>query len=138
MALSLASGTTISSDKPCSTAKYGRKFYTNSLQNTRFFPKTARNTEQWKKIFSTRTSVERTNKREKVDYHLKAGKHRSMMMWTIRIYGVMMASSWKPGIFISRTSSIFDLSSLANIHRRIYFLTSPSGGLFGMYLFTNK
>ncbi|MFC4620595.1 transposase [Camelliibacillus cellulosilyticus] len=86
----LASGTKISCENPCSTAKYGRTFYTNSKDNPRLFPKIARNTEQWKKIFNTRTSVERTNKREKIDYHLEAGNHRSSMLWYIRIYGIMM------------------------------------------------
>jgi hypothetical protein len=86
----LASGTVIACENPCSTAKYGRTFYTNNQENPRLFPKTARNTEQWKKIYNTRTSVERTNKREKIDYHLEAGRHRSTMMWTLRIYGIMM------------------------------------------------
>lgn len=86
----LASGTTISCENPCSTAKYGRTFYTNSKENPRLFPKTPRGTEQWKAIFKTRTSVERTNKREKVDYRLEDGWHRSTMMWTIRIYAIMM------------------------------------------------
>lgn len=74
----------------CSTAKYGRTFHTHSKDNLRLFPKTARDTEQWKAIYNHRTSVERSNKREKIDYHLEAGKHRSTMMWAIRIYGIMM------------------------------------------------
>ena len=41
-------------------------------------------------IYKRRTSIERSNKREKIDYHLEAGKHRSTMMWYARIFGIMM------------------------------------------------
>lgn len=34
--------------------------------------------------------VERSNKREKIDYMLEAAKHRSAKMWIIRIYEIMM------------------------------------------------
>ncbi|MCL9797497.1 hypothetical protein MXD58_024920, partial [Frankia sp. AgKG'84/4] len=71
----------------CSTAKYGRTFHTHSKVNLRLFPKTSRETDQWKTINKRRTSVERSNKREKIDYALEAGSHRSTMMWYIRIYG---------------------------------------------------
>ncbi|MCZ2840186.1 transposase [Modestobacter sp. VKM Ac-2985] len=74
----------------CSTAKYGRTFHTHSKDNLRLFPKTSRETDQWKTIYKRRTSVERSNKREKIDYALEAGSHRSTMMWYIRIYGIMM------------------------------------------------
>lgn len=74
----------------CSTAKYGRTFHTHSKDNLRLFPKTCRETEQWKTIYKRRTSIERSNKREKIDYHLELGCHRSTMMWYIRIYGIMM------------------------------------------------
>lgn len=79
-----------SPDCACSTAKYGRTFHTHSKDNLRLFPKIARGTKQWKKIYNRRTSIERSNKREKIDYHLEAGKHRSTMMWAIRIYGIMI------------------------------------------------
>lgn len=88
-------GTTGSGSKntcttPCSTAKYGRTYHTHSKDNLRLFPKTLRGTEKWKCIYKRRTSVERSNKREKIDYHLEAGNHRSTMMWYIRIFGIMM------------------------------------------------
>lgn len=86
----LASGTKITCKTPCSTAKYGRTYHTFSKDNLRLFPKTSRETEQWKMIYKKRTSVERSNKREKIDYHLEAGRHRSTMMWYIRIFGIMM------------------------------------------------
>jgi len=74
----------------CSNAKYGRAFHTHNGKNCRMFLKTPRETEAWKNIYKRRTSVERSNKREKIDYKLEAGRHRSTMMWAIRIYGIMM------------------------------------------------
>lgn len=74
----------------CSTAKYGRTFHTHSKDNLRLFPRISRETKLYKTIYKRRTSVERSNKREKNDYHLEAVKHRSTMMWYIRIYGIMM------------------------------------------------
>ncbi|WP_246608519.1 hypothetical protein [Paenibacillus agaridevorans] len=55
----------------CSNAKYGRTYHTHSNDNLRLFPKTVRGTEQWKLVYKRRTSVERSNKREKVDYKLE-------------------------------------------------------------------
>lgn len=86
----LACGTKNSCDTPCSTAKYGRTYHTYTKENKRLFPKLSRETKQWKTIYKRRTSIERSNKREKVDYHLEAGRHRSTMMWYVRIYGIMM------------------------------------------------
>lgn len=74
----------------CSKAKYGRTYHTHSKDNLRLFPKIARGTDQWAAIYKRRTSIERSNKREKVDYRLEAGRHRSTMMWYIRLYGIMM------------------------------------------------
>ena len=86
----LATGCKNTCKKPCSTAKYGRTFHTFSKDNLRLFPKTARSSEKWKRIYKRRTSIERSNKREKVDYHLEAGRHRSTKMWYIRVYCIMM------------------------------------------------
>jgi len=77
-------------ETPCSTAKYGRTYHTHNKDNLRLFPKTSRETDKWKFIYKRRTSIERSNKREKIDYHLESGKHRSTMMWYIRLYGIMM------------------------------------------------
>lgn len=74
----------------CSTAKYGRTFYTKTSDNPRLFPKTPRDSEKWKLTFGRRSSIERSNKREKIDYKLESGRHRSTMMWFIRIYGIMI------------------------------------------------
>jgi hypothetical protein len=86
----LACGTKNSCATPCSTAKYGRTYHTYTKENKRLFPRLSRETDQWKTIYKRRTSIERSNKREKVDYHLEAGKHRSTMMWYVRIYGIMI------------------------------------------------
>lgn len=86
----LACGTKNSCETPCSTAKYGRTYHTHNKDNQRLFPKTARETDKWKAIYKRRSSVERSNKREKIDYHLEAGNHRSTMMWYVRIFGIMM------------------------------------------------
>jgi hypothetical protein len=74
----------------CSKAKFGRTYHTHSSDNLRLFPKTVRGSEKWKNIYKRRTSIERSNKREKVDYKLESGRHRSTMMWYMRIYGIMI------------------------------------------------
>ncbi len=39
-----------------------------------------RDTKEWKKEFNARTSAERSNKREKIDFQLESGRHRSTKM----------------------------------------------------------
>ncbi len=46
--------------------------YTYHQDNLRFFPRIARGTEAWKTTYAKHTSVERSNKRKKVDYKLEA------------------------------------------------------------------
>ena len=86
----LACGTKNSCAKPCSKAKYGRTYHTYSKDNLRLFTKTPRDSEKWTIIYKRRTSIERSNKREKIDYWLESGRHRSTKMWYIRIYGIMI------------------------------------------------
>lgn len=86
----LACGTKNTCLTPCSKAKYGRTFHTFKKDNLRLFTKTPRSSEKWKLVYKRRTSVERSNKREKIDYHLEAGRHRSTKMWYIRLYAIMM------------------------------------------------
>ncbi|MDF2651102.1 MAG: transposase [Paenibacillus sp.] len=74
----------------CSTAKFGRTYHTHSKDNLRLFPKTVRGSEKWKLVYKRRTSIERSNKREKIDYKLEFVRHRSTQMWYIRIYGIMI------------------------------------------------
>ncbi|MFQ7356263.1 MAG: hypothetical protein ACLROG_16970 [Coprococcus phoceensis] len=40
-----------------------------------------RDSEQWKLEYNARTSAERSNKREKIDFQLESGRHRSTKMW---------------------------------------------------------
>ena len=86
----LAIGIKNSCKNPCSSAKYRRTFHTFKKDNLRLFTKTPRSSDKWQLTYKRRTSVERSNKREKVDYHLENGRHRSTKMWYIRIYGIMM------------------------------------------------
>lgn len=86
----LACGTDNSCETPCSKAKYGRTFHTHKADSLRLFPKSVRGSEKWKLIYKRRTSIERSNKREKVDYKLESGRHRSTKMWYMRIYGIMI------------------------------------------------
>lgn len=74
----------------CSTAKFGRTFHTKTSDDPRLFPKTPRDSEKWTLTYKRRSSIERSNKREKLDYKLESGRHRSTMMWYIRIYGIMI------------------------------------------------
>ena len=86
----LVSGIKNTCKNPCSTAKYGRTFHTFSKDNIRLFTKTPRSSDKWKLIYKRRTSIERSNKREKIDYRLESGRHRSTKMWYIRLYCIMM------------------------------------------------
>lgn len=86
----LAKGSCVSCSTPCSPAKYGRTFLTYLGDNPRLITQTRRGSTEWKLIYNTRTSSERSNKREKVDYKLEAGRHRSSMMWYMRLFGIMM------------------------------------------------
>ncbi len=74
----------------CSNAKYGRTHHTHSCDNLRLFPKTVRGSQKWKDTYKRRTSIESSNKREKIDYKLESGRHRSTMMWYMRTYGIMI------------------------------------------------
>lgn len=90
MACPLACGTKNTCETPCSTAKYGRSYHTHNKANMRLLSKTARETDKWKAIYKHRSSIERSYKREKIDYHLEAGKNRSTMMWYVRMFEIMM------------------------------------------------
>lgn len=86
----LSCGSKNSCATPCSKAKYGRTYHTHSVDNLRLLTKTSRDSEKWKIIYKRRTSIERSNKREKIDYKLESGRHRSTKMWYVRIYGIMI------------------------------------------------
>jgi hypothetical protein len=106
----LSNGTENSCATPCSNAKYGRTYHTHSKDNLRLFPKTPRNSEKWTLIYNRRSSIERSNKREKIDYKLESGRHRSTKMWYVRIYGIMICQhldAW----FSHRNESLADLKT---------------------------
>lgn len=71
-------------------AKYGRTVHIFTDDNPRLFNIPPRDSKAWKKEYGGRTSVERSNKREKEDYKLEGGRHRSTKMWYYRLYGIMM------------------------------------------------
>jgi hypothetical protein len=77
-------------DSPCSDSSYGRCVYTYTKDNPRLFPPVARHSDEWNNVYKRRTTVERSNKREKIDYKREAGKHRSTKMWLIRLFCIMM------------------------------------------------
>ena len=77
-------------EQPCSPAKYGRTVHIFTDDNPRLFNIPPRDSKAWEKEYDGRTSVERSNKREKEDYKLEDGRHRSTKMWYCRLYGIMM------------------------------------------------
>lgn len=75
---------------PCSDSKYGRTVHLAMKDNPRLINFPPRDTKEWKKEFNARTSAERSNKREKIDFQLESGRHRSTKMWYCRLYHIMM------------------------------------------------
>ena len=63
--------------KKCSPSRYGRVVYTKPEWDLRLFPKTPRNSKAWKEVYARRTTSERTNKRQKIDYQLEKTRSRS-------------------------------------------------------------
>jgi len=86
----LAKDGQVNCDGNCSDSNYGRCVYVYTKDNPRLFPPVARDSDRWKSIYKRRTSSERSNKREKVDYLLEAGRHRSSKLWYFRIFTIMM------------------------------------------------
>ena len=79
-----------SCEHPCSDSKYGRTVHVAMKDNPRVFNIPSRDSEEWKKEYHARTSVERSNKREKIDFKLEDGRHRSSKMWYCRLYHILM------------------------------------------------
>ena len=77
-------------EDPCSDAKYGRNVHLVLKENPRLFNDPPRDSVEWKLEYNARTSAERCNKREKIDYKLEDGKYRSSMMWYCRLFSIMM------------------------------------------------
>ena len=77
-------------ENPCSDAKYGRNVHLVLKDNPRLFNNPPRDSAEWKLEYNARTSAERCNKREKMDYKLEDGRYRSSMMWYCRLFAIMM------------------------------------------------
>ncbi len=76
--------------EPCSDSKYGRTIHLATKDNPRLFNIPPRDSKKWKTEYNARTSVERSNKREKLDFLLENGRHRSTKMWYCRLYHIVM------------------------------------------------
>lgn len=79
-----------SCENPCSDSKYGRTVHLAMKDNPRLFNIPPRDSKQWKYEYNARTSAERSNKHEKIDFLLENGRHRSTKMWYCRLYHIMM------------------------------------------------
>ena len=75
---------------PCSDAKYGRTVHLVLKDNPRLFNDPPRCSKEWDSEYDARTSSERCNKRQKIDYKLEDGRHRSSKMWYCRLFAIMM------------------------------------------------
>lgn len=79
-----------SCSEPCSDSKYGRTVHLAMKDNPRLINIPPRDSDEWKTEYNARTSVERSNKREKIDFKLESGRHRSTKMWYCRLYHILM------------------------------------------------
>jgi hypothetical protein len=100
-------------EHPCSDAKYGRTVHLQQNDNPRLFNIPPRDSKEWKLEYSKRTSVERSNKREKIDYKLEGGRHRSSKMWYCRLYAIMMLQHLDAWKMPTRVDTIFTFSRIA-------------------------
>ena len=73
--------------------------------------------------------MERSNKREKEDYKLEDGRHRSTKMWYCRLYGIMMLQHLDAWEMPSAEAFQESLLGLLNINQRIQLLFGESFGL---------
>lgn len=95
-------------ENPCSDAKYERNVHLALKENPRFFNDPPRDSAEWKLEYNARTSAERCNKREKIDYKLEDGRYRSSKMWYCRLFAIMMCQhldAWT----LPKTSRLKDL-----------------------------
>jgi hypothetical protein len=70
----------------CSPSPYGRVFYTKPEDDPRLFTHPPRDSKAWKQSYKNRTSVERSHKRKKIDFHLEQARLRSRRQWAVRIF----------------------------------------------------
>ncbi len=99
---------TCTCENSCSDAKYGRTVHLAMKDNPRLFNNPPRSSKEWKLEYNARTSAERCNKREKVDYKIEDGRYRSTKMWYCRLFCIMMCQhldAWA----MPKTSRLRDL-----------------------------
>ena len=77
-------------EHPCSDSKCGRTVHVAMKDNPRLFNIPPRDSDEWKLEYNARTSAERSNKREKLDFKLEDGRHQSTKMWYCRLYHILM------------------------------------------------
>ena len=123
-------------------AKYGRTVHLVMKDNLRLFNDPSRSSREWKLEYNARTSAECSNKREKSDFKLENGRHRSTKMWYCRLYHILMLHlpeflyskrTFVRGDFIKRKSASGRwefAASLKSVFTRGIFLNE--------YLFTGK
>ena len=58
--------------------------------------------------------MERSNKREKIDYKLEDGRHRSSKMWYCRLYATKMLQHLDAWKMPTRVDAIFTFTRIAN------------------------
>ena len=94
----------------CSDSDYGLVVHVPAKDNPRIFTVPARDSKEWKLEYNKRTSSERCNKREKVDYLLENGRHQSTKMWYCRLYFIMMCQhldAWGSAGFTTSLKEFF-------------------------------
>lgn len=101
-------GLTCTCENPCSEAKYGRTVHLVLKDNPRLFNDPPRGSKEWKLEYNARTSAERCNKREKLDYKLEDGRYRSSKMWYCRLFCIMMCQHLDAWV-LPKTSLLKDL-----------------------------
>ena len=90
------------------------EFPIKQKDNPRLFNIPPRDSKEWKLEYNSRTSVERSNKREKIDYKLEDGRHLSTKMWYCRLYAIMMLQHLDAWKMPSRVDLQFNFLRIAN------------------------
>lgn len=101
-------------ETPCSKSTYGRTVHTRSADDPRLINNPPRGSKEWENEYAKRTSAERSNKREKEDYKLEHGRHRSTEMWYCRLYGILMLQhldAWEMPSVEAFQESVFGLTA---------------------------
>ena len=101
-------------DHKCSDSPYGRVVHLATKDNPRMFTIPPRGSKEWTNEYKKRTSSERCNKREKDDYILESGRHRSTKMWYCRLYCIMMCQHLDAWGSASSTTSLRDYLAQAS------------------------